>query len=275
MIFSFTLHAQEKIDEPHLLNLRTMLRNSVNKIHPSSSGATMDLLLGYAATNQISTNALTHLIMDMIDQSRQARDSGKPHAELPRYTLLDESNLLLLLGNFKSTNTIPFLQRMSGSENVNMRVYSMHAYLYVTGVDSIPYQRGYLTRTNQTERERYMIYRDIASRISNAEQTKQDRNRIDEAKAFLLERAQDEKKRSAANELDKILCGMFPDYKTSVQREKVAAHFMNDDNEICRKRFTEIHENIQKTPKEKRKDFRAKGELLDPERGKNRSDVQP
>ena len=50
---------------------------------------------------------------------------------------------------------------------------------------------------------------------------------------------------------------------------------MNDDNEICRKQFTKIYEDTQKTPKEKRKDFSAKGELLDPERGKNKLDVQP
>lgn len=43
---------------------------------------------------------------------------------------------------------------------------------------------------------------------------------------------------------------------------------LKSENEYLRGMGNSIKVEIEKTPKERRKDFKAKGELLDPDRGK-------
>jgi len=66
--------------------------------------------------------------------------------------------------------------------------------------------------------------------------------------------------------LDKVLCENLPGYSTSNQREMAAETMLKSENDFVRGMGNSIKTEIEKTPKEKRKDFKAKGELLDPER---------
>ena len=88
---------------------------------------------------------------------------------------------------------------------------------------------------------------------------------ISGAYIFLLTEVQEGKYRGDI--LDKVLCENLPDYATSVQRQTAAETMMKTENEFLRGMGNNINAEIEKTPKDKRKDFRVKGELLDPERG--------
>jgi hypothetical protein len=83
--------------------------------------------------------------------------------------------------------------------------------------------------------------------------------------AFMLEKVQAEE--DLAELLDAPLVNRIPGYSTSVQRAEIAERLaVSTSNEYRRKLWTLKKEEIAKTPAHERKDFRAKGELLDPGR---------
>ena len=83
--------------------------------------------------------------------------------------------------------------------------------------------------------------------------------------AFLLEKTQTEE--AGVEELfDMLLIKYLPGYETSVQRLEAMERLAASANEYRRKYGQPRKEELEKIPVEKRKDFRAKGELLDPER---------
>lgn len=234
-----------------------------------------DEVKDYVASNHISDDAMVKIVIDMIKTSLVARASGKNIKEFPRGTIVFESNMLLFLAQYKTTNAVQFLQSMCLSTNKINRNSAIFGYIHNAKLDALPMLKKCVNSDLLSESDLYTIYKDFAYEIGQAEAGKHDVKQVEESKAFLLERAQEEKMGNAQNQLDEILCGMFPDYRTSVQREKVAEYFQKNGDDYYKKQFTKIHEAILKAPKDKRKDFRAKGELLDPERKKNKPDVQP
>ena len=68
-----------------------------------------------------------------------------------------------------------------------------------------------------------------------------------------------------ASRLDKMLSDFLADYNESLQRFQVMERLTKHENAYYRNLFKAKLLEIEKTPKEKRKDFKAKGELLDPD----------
>ena len=270
-----TLFASGDSASNHMNQIKLMFLDRAGARHPEAKQYMANKITEYAASNNISDEVVSNILIDMIKTSLEARASGKNIREFPRGTITYEDSMLGYLSNYRTTNAMQFLKSMCFSTNKFVRHAALKGYIRSAKLEALPTLKKCVQSGQLSESDTYTSYKYFAYEIGQAEAGKQDSKKIEEAKAFLLERAQEEKRRSAANELDKILCGMFPDYATSVQREKVATHFMNDDNEICRRQFMKIHEDIQKAPKEKRKDFSGKGELLDPEREKNKPDAQP
>lgn len=266
---SLTLFAEEISMSVHAENLKPMIGWYLSGHRPDPAMPKVDYVKDYMKSNHLSEEFMAEVVIAMIRTSLVARATGRSIREFARGTIIGESYAITYLSRYRTANAIQFLQSMCMSTNKFHRREALLGYIRSAKLEALPTLKKCVQSGQLSESDLYMLYKNFAYEIGQAEAGKQDSKKIEEAKAFLLERAQEEKRRSAANELDKILCGMFPDYATSVQREKVATHFMNDDNEICRRQFMKIHEDIQKIPKEKRKDFRAKGELLDPERTKD------
>jgi len=65
---------------------------------------------------------------------------------------------------------------------------------------------------------------------------------------------------------DELLAAQLPGYKTSVQRAEFVERLAKSDDEYTKKYVKEAKAEIDKVPVKKRKDFRAKGELLDPKK---------
>jgi len=70
----------------------------------------------------------------------------------------------------------------------------------------------------------------------------------------------------ATAELDKVLTAYLPGYSASVQRQNLAERMSDFEGVGTRGYFVNAKQEISKVPVQERKDFRAKGELLDPER---------
>jgi len=86
---------------------------------------------------------------------------------------------------------------------------------------------------------------------------------------FLLEKIETEEMGGSIELLDSVLCWQIPSYTNSVQRlaavEKLLKNIRASRGDYFN-RWNAVKEEIEKTPANERKDFRVKGELLDPER---------
>jgi hypothetical protein len=96
---------------------------------------------------------------------------------------------------------------------------------------------------------------------------------LDDAHQFLLESVEKEKAGDTVKMIDQVLCETLEGYSASVQREKVADRMVKAGPEYSRPHFEAVKAEIEKTPTAKRKDFTAKGELLDPEPKNEKPDL--
>ena len=220
--------------------------------------------LDYARTNDIPLSTITSIAQSMITESRVIIESGGQHDLISgHYTQC--SRMLSFLGGQGDKQVLPFLENISESTNSNLRLNASIAYVHLAGVDSIPFVQKAILDNRYTERERYHLYKELSDRISKEQVSKV---KTDEAKTFLLKVAETENMGNAANELDKILCSLLPEYQNSMNRHENASRLSKISDDYYKDYFGKIKNEIEKTPKEKRKDFKAKGELLDPDRGK-------
>jgi len=91
------------------------------------------------------------------------------------------------------------------------------------------------------------------------------------AYTLMLEKVQAEGERSIVRVLDEVLRRDVPGYATSVRRMEVAERLSASDKiglfgERIGDHWKPVKDEVAKTPNDKRRDFRAKGDLLDPER---------
>ena len=175
--------------------------------------------------------------------------------------------VLQLISCFGDRCTLPLFDEMSAASNTWIRLNGYVGYIKVSGVDSVPFLNKILMDGLYTERDHCQIYDNFHRELMKIDNDKSS-EKFRKGLTFLLVSAQRDTMGNAANQLDKILCKLLPDYSISVQREQVATKFAKDGNEFYKNHFGKIRDEIEKTPTEKRKDFKAKGELLDPDRSK-------
>ncbi len=170
--------------------------------------------------------------------------------------------ILQLISCFGDRSTLPLFEEMSAASNTWIRLNGYIGYIKVAGVDSGPFIRKYF-RTAPGPMIEYTAIEEFGRQLKKAKNTSASKD-LSESYIFLLKEVQEGKCRGDI--LDKVLCENLPAYSTSVQREKAAETLLKSENECLRGMGNSIKTEIEKTPKEKRKDFKAKGELLDPER---------
>jgi len=174
------------------------------------------------------------------------------------------SAVLGFLGRFEDRSALPLFEEMTGASNGSTRVYAVRAYIKVAGVDSILFIQKSFQKYPGLLME-YTVIEEFGRQLKKAKKASPNKD-LSEPYIFLLTEVQEGKCRGDI--LDKVLCENLPAYSTSAQREKAAETMLKSSNDYLRGMGNSIKAEIEKTPKEKRKDFKAKGELLDPERGK-------
>lgn len=91
---------------------------------------------------------------------------------------------------------------------------------------------------------------------------------------YLLEQVEVENDDETICKMDAMLSLYLPDYKSSIQRLRLYQRVQTSGSDFSKQYFAKIKSEIEETPKDKRKDFRANGELLDPERTKTESTLK-
>jgi hypothetical protein len=171
--------------------------------------------------------------------------------------------VLSLIAGFSDHSALPLFEEMTGASNGSTRVYAVRAYIQVAGVDSVPFLKKMLNTVLSAPHERKDVFRKFGEELKKAKAGGKD---LSEQYRFLLETVTSGREQHCM--VDEILCEMLPNYRTSVQREVFADQLLKSGNEYQKGLARNMKDEMEKTPKEKRKDFRAKGELLDPDRDK-------
>ena len=165
------------------------------------------------------------------------------------------SAVLGFLGRLGDRSALPLFEEMTGASNGSTRVYAIRAYIRVAGVDSMPFLKKMLnTNTVLSEpHERKDVFRKFGEELKKA---KDDGKDLSEHYRFLLEAVTSGREKHCM--VDEILCEMLPDYRTSIQREVFADQLLKTGNEYQKGLARNMKDEMEKTPKEKRKDFTRK-----------------
>lgn len=231
-------------------------------------------LIKYAENNRIP-------ISDMVGEAQTIAKEGFAILESGSITNKEEITAVLrycetligFMGTTKDPSAIPYLEIQSTSAYDDIRRTASNRIINILGAKSIEFLRK-VTNDKLYKRDLYSLYESFGFKIKM--EIKNNPNaKLNDAYNFLLEVSETEEAGDTAKMIDQILCETLNGYSTSVQREKMAERMVRVGPDYSRHHFETIQLEVKKTPKEKRKDFSAKGELLDPERRKNKTDIQP
>jgi len=169
--------------------------------------------------------------------------------------------ILQVLREIGARHSLLLFEEMTGSTERNIREDGIRGYISVAELaDLLPFIDRLMKNPRCTVYERTPAYLNLRQRMEASPQPED----MEKICAFILEKTFIEEGGVTA-ELDKILCSYLLGYSTSVQRQNLAER-MSDFGIGTRAYFDNAKQEIEKTPVNERKDFRAKGELLDPER---------
>jgi len=169
--------------------------------------------------------------------------------------------MLVTLKDIGDKRSLPLFEEMTASTDKGIRTTAVIGYMNVAEVlDTLPFIERLMKNPHYTVHEHSDVYRLLKERVEAS--PPEDMAKIC---AFLLEKTQTEQKMYIVELMDDVLAKHLHGYATSVQRAEAAEKFVPTDNEY-RKYWAQRKEEIKGVPAHERKDFRAKGELLDPER---------
>ena len=172
-----------------------------------------------------------------------------------------------LLGKLEDYSVLDFLEQKSIHPNELIRVDSSVAYVRIAGIDAIPFIEKKRRDGQFSERGLCKLFDVFKTHIAKKKRNN-DEYAVNKAIRFLMTTLENENNGEIASHLDKMLDVFLTDYNMSLQRFQVMERLAKHENVYYRNLFATILNEIEKTPKEKRKDFKARGELLDPDRGK-------
>lgn len=220
----------------------------------------------------------------------QNRSWADDYAYVPNYVDpyydYQSVHMLRTLIELNGKTSLPLVEEMALTSTVeDLRRGTMRLYIYTVGAtDSLPFVDRLLKSPNYlagTGSERLNVYNalrgdieepkermiDVSEWIYNlrARLARPSGEKMGKICAFLLEKAQTEES-IAAKVIDEMLCDYLSGYAASVQRTEAAERLSESDDERVKTYWRPVKEKIGNTPVKRRKDFRAKGELLDPKR---------
>ena len=173
-------------------------------------------------------------------------------------------SILQTLALFRDRDTLPLFEEMMTSTEENIRHNGVYGYVKVAEVmESFALIEKLIKNPRIARGVPAPVHQDFVKRIAESPPPLEDMQKVC---AFLLEKSQESI--DLAQIMDGTLAKHLPGYATSVQRAEMAETLAASSNGGYKRFGQPIKDEISKTPVHERKDFRAKGELLDPERKK-------
>jgi len=221
--------------------------------------------LQYAKTNGIPLEVVLEAVKMQIKSFCTLPEPDEPN--IPRGEPTKCKWMLAVLVAAEDSSSLPFLEEMSFlSGNEWVRKDSARAYISLASTNSAPFIRKLMTDDWHKNDRLTSPLLDFLQILERAPEVSE------ESLVFLLGFAEKNDHARNVKDVDKTLCKILPSYSNSVQRLAVARRQLEDDNVqgkgFFAERWTPIRAEIENVPEPQRKDFRAKGELLDPDRKK-------
>ena len=227
---------------------------------------TEDMLLAYANEHRIPISNMVNVAQTVAEEGFAMLESGSITNKEESAAVMRYCGILMgFMGCTKAPSALPYLQSRSVNENYDIREIASQGIINILGADATSFLRKAEQDGAHEKNEFYSLYKTFVGRLKAENKTLPE---VTKAKAyvFLLELAETEGYGDTVQMIDEVLCETLNGYSTSFQRERVAERMLRTGPDYSRPHFAAIREEIEKTPKEKRKDFRNKGDLLDPDR---------
>ena len=240
------------------------LQSGITSVSRDFTRAKAGQVLNYAKESNIPLETVLEEAKATARSARHAIETGTSLRDLEDQNVC--MSMLHLLAEAGDLASLPFIEEMSGMNNAGIRGHAVMMHIRLAGIDSLDFIRrtdaDRLSKMNWHE-----VYSSFFRTIHQRKQNEPKGDKWDDLCAFLLERIQDEKNDYIAESFDRFLLTGHPDYSNSVQRLAVAIR-LSENGTQAKDYFSKAKETIEKNPANERKDFRAKGGLLDPDRKK-------
>jgi len=186
-----------------------------------------------------------------------------PHVRPPDFILCVSA--LNALVNLHEQRSLPFFEKMAESRHMEISRAAILNYFRVAGVmDSIAFVGRVSKNPRISELQRRFAYADLSQMVYSNPLPPGDMMKT--CAAFMLRQIQAEESDGVVVLMDDALLQQLPGYGTSVQRMAVAERFALSDKDGIRNFWKSVRKKIEGIPVQERKDFCAKGGLLDPRR---------
>lgn len=238
------------------------LQSGITSVSRDVARAKAGQVLNYAKESGIP---LETVLAEAKATARSARSTIEKRGSLDSYMELRVcESMLHLLAENGGLSLLPFIEEMSEADDKNVRYFAVMAHINLAGIDSLDLIRQ-LDVNGFSGMNRFDIYFRFFQTIRQKKQDEPKGGKWDELCIFLLEKIQDEGSEYIAGLFDRFLLTGLSGYSNSIQRLAVVNRFA-ESRTPADEHFGKAKEAIEKNPANQRKDFRAKGELLDPER---------
>jgi len=223
-----------------------------------------DQIIEYAASNKFSKADLVRIARDLADDSARRVNEGGDPKKLAK-EIMKCNCAFSVLAKMEDHSVLDFLEQKSTHSNELIRVDSSVAYVRIAGIDAISFIERKRSDVRFSELDLCKLFDFFRIRIAKG---KDNNNNcaVNKALHYLLTTLETENNGEIACRLDKMLSEFLADYKESLQRFQVMERLTKHENAYYRNVFEAKLLEIEKTPKEKRRDFKAKGELLGSDR---------
>jgi len=211
----------------------------------------------------LEVEALARKYRALVDASLGFDDN--PLTQSPEYDRC--RGALMVLKEIGDRHSLPLFEEMTTSKHLDIRTRGFDGYAQVAGaVDYL--QLIERLPDKPMEKTKYFSRPDFSTAYLvlgwEIERKPPSPKEMEKICTFLLEKVQTEE--GGIIQKDTLLCTHLLGYKTSVQRMAMVERFTNSNSEYQKTLWNAAKEEIEKVPVNQRKDFRAKGELLDPEK---------
>ena len=280
------LYGQEPPSQEKLEMLRRMIGMYIDTIaddHRNLAPLSPTSILAFAQRNGIPTNTVTAIARELAEKEAEELEENLPQVDVSfNHNAYARATSILVAA--QDIEQLPFLEKMSrSSSDHEICTWSAGSYIGIAGTNALPFIRKTIEDNKVNPHRIVQVFSRKLSSLPAVD---------DESLAFLYGALEKESDVYTAQLVDEGLCKMLSGYSNSVQRLAVAERFitparpanptreeqiawlrmppeerqaeLSKDN--ARKYWTPIKNEIEKVPADKRKNFRAKGELLDPER---------
>lgn len=213
------------------------------------------LIIQFARTNNIPDAIVVATVVSTANQLKDKIEKNKKQS----YLIFKFNQILRFLVSLDNKEALSFLEMASSSSNQWIKINATLSYIKIAKGSALDGIKGIMLKNKFDGRNREEIYNEISKHVT----TKKEKEKFS---TYLLEQVAIENDDETTCKMDAMLSSCLPDYRSSTQRLLLYQRVQMSGSIFAKNYFSKVKKEIEEMPETSRKDFSAKGELLDPER---------